>query len=157
MPDLSAEGMAKWRSVLPDDILSCMGTDGGLGSGELIRVLKTAAPDEVSVLLPLHAADVEAFGRARRLRLMAWTLSGLLSDDGTQTNVLADLIGEDDEGSGGKRGEVSRILYEDYLAFVTAIGPRAARAIVNAASVDQALDSVVGAREELRSRMGAMS
>ena len=160
MPDYSDEGMKAWRSVLPPDIDGCLGSEGSIGSGALVRSLQATRPEDVPSILPLHVDDLTAFGRARRLRMMAWVLNKVRNDDdeegGEATRVLADLIGEDDQGNGGSRGEATRVLYEDYLAFETSLGPRKVRAIVNADNMDAVMGAVYDAREDVMNRMGGM-
>ena len=126
----------------------------------LIKALKSVRPEDVPSLLPLHAEDIVLFGRSRRLRLMSWIMNGILLKGGEAMEdamrVMSDLIGEDDEGEGGKRGEVSRILYEDYLAFVTSLGARSALSIVNGPAIEEAMNAVFATKDDIDNRLGVM-
>ena len=156
MPDYSAEGMNKWKSVLPPDIAGCLGDSGSEGSGALVSALKDIPPEEIVAILSLYAEDITAFGRARRLRLLSWVLNSLPDDGITQMRILADLIGEDEEGNGGRKGEVSGILYQDFLAFTTSLGSRAARSILNVDNMNTVMEAALETREDIQNRLGGI-
>lgn len=149
MPDFGDEAMKKWRAVLPGDVEGCLGDEGTLGEGLLATAMSNAQPEDVTSILPEHVEELAAWGRGRRLRLMAWVVNSAIQSGDSPMRAMADLAGEDDEGNGGSRGAASGILHADFVAFMTALGGRTLRSVLNADAVDNALGAAVEIRQDM--------
>ena len=147
MPDLSERSIAQWLERLPEDVRSAI-ADGDvppLAEGGLAAALETAAPFQVPDMVREHSADTHSFGRARRVRLMAWVARQTYPESGA---IFRRLTGADDDGNEGGDA-VGLLVLEDIRALAEALSPRLARRVSSAS----ALDLVVQAAQTLESDM----
>jgi len=155
MANLSKTGIESWLERLPDDVKSIMtdAVDDKIDPEAVAFASKLSKIDDNQKVLELVEANLhlfEGFGRARRIRFLAWFASRTYPDSMEPFQIL--LNGEEAEDSGGERGaieKVSMILAEDVRALAAALGPRAARQIVTGES----LEAVTGAGYEVTSEM----
>lgn len=149
MEALTYEAMEAWYGLLPDDVASCMEKPGREGQAEA-DAIAAALPgvgngaDLVSYVARNQDSFI-AIGRARRIRILAWLAAGDYPD---KVEALQALSGEEGSGEGGSSAGTEKVapyFKEDIRALVAALGPRAARGIVDAAT----LAAVAGAGYEV--------
>lgn len=150
MASLGKESMEAWYGLLPADVASCMDRPGNDGQAEADAIAAAMpAIKDGSALLQYVSGNVESFiaiGRARRIRILAWLAAGDYPDKMKALKSLSDTdtSGGADGGAGGAQ-KVAPYFKEDIRAFVESLGPRAARGIVDAAT----LAAVTGAGYEV--------
>lgn len=155
MANLSKTGIESWLDRLPDDVKSIMTDviDEKMDSDAIAfasKLTKVADTEQVLELVEANVHLFEGFGRARRIRFLAWFASRSYPHSMEPFQSLFN--GEETGDTGGERGaieKVSMILAEDVRALAAALGPRAARQIVTGES----LDAVTGAGYEVTSEM----
>lgn len=156
MDDLSKKGIESWIDLLPDDIRSIMGdpidaaTDAAAASF-VAKIKDAKEPEDVLDLVEANLDLFEGFGRARRIRFLAWFASRTYPDSMEPFRVLVEDARDDEDSSGGRSsvGKVSMILAEDMRALAAALGPRMARRIVTGGT----LEAVTGAGYEVTTEM----
>lgn len=157
MPDLSERSIAAWMRNLPADVLSAVrveGEEASEGSGGLVAALADAAPWQVPDVVRQHAQDARAFGRARRLRLMAWVAKQTYPDSG---GIFRRLTGEDqDEGAVGGEADVGVLFLEDIKAYVEAIAPRLARRMASEATMESVVQAAFTLESDMAFRQGGV-
>lgn len=148
---LAKESMDKWFSLLPDDVTSCM-DKGDLTPTEfdndIVRELESFSSGQELVEYVISKADIFAdFGRPKRIRFLAWLASRDYPDIVNALHLLTD--GENSDSSSGGIDKVAPLFLEDARALIAALGPRAARSIVDATT----LNIVKGAGFEVASEL----
>jgi len=150
MADLRKDTMEAWFERLPDDVRSALpdGTAGaeaaGLAVTEGLKGLKT--PEEILSYVAVNQDSFMDMGRARRVRFLAWLAKRTYPE---KIGVLDVLTDEGGDGGQGVMGKVAPVFLEDIRAIVEALGPRAARGIVDADTIA----AVAGAGYELASEL----
>jgi hypothetical protein len=130
---------------------------------EFLQEVSSSPAPQIPLMIRDRATALEGMGRARRIRLMAWVVATLMrSEEGiTEGHIplvaragLADLIGEDEAGEGGRGGEGTKILYEDYLSFAVTMGRRQARSIITPDAIVDASHMIENAQMDLNVKVG---
>ena len=184
MLDLSDASIAAWKAKLPDDLRSALAAEGegpSGGAGALAAVLTEAAPWQVPEVVRRHPDEVRAFGRARRVRLMAW-MAGQAQPD--PAALLRRLTGEapprevssrevsppevsngagdgagagEGAGSGGDAGgEVGVLFLEDIRALAAALAPRLARRMASGETLEAVVQAAVTLESDMAFRQGGI-
>jgi hypothetical protein len=161
MPDLSDRSITAWLAKLPEDVRSALAVEGEVaseGSGGLSAALGGVTPFDVPDLVRVHAGDVRSFGRARRVRLMAWMANSAPEPAPvfarlTDGRSVAD--GGEGEGSGGA-SEVGVLFLEDIRALAKALGPRLARLMASAPTMEAVIQSAFTLESDVDFRQGGM-
>jgi len=150
MADLRKETIDAWFGRLPADVRSAMpdGTAGedpaGLAATEGLKGLST--PEDILTYVAGNQDLFLGMGRARRVRFLAWLTKRTYPE---KIGVLEVLTDGGEDGGQGVMGKVAPVFLEDIRAIVEALGPRAARGIVDADTIA----AVAGAGYELASEM----
>ena len=158
MPDLSERSLSAWLAKLPEDLRLAISSDGevaSIGSGDLLASLNSVTPLEVPALVRLHSADTRSFGRARRIRLMAW----MAKEAGEPAPVFARLTEDetgDAEGSTGGHADIGILFLEDIKALANALGPRIARRMASNATMAAVIQSAFNLESDVEFRQGGM-
>jgi len=161
MTKLDKDSMSVWYGLLPADVASCIEISE-LGEGEseataIVGAIKGFKNGEDVV--GFVAQNPERFltiGRARRLRFLAWLMAGNYPDKGMALQALANPDDEEQgsEGAAGGVGKVAPYFKEDILALVEALGPRAARRIVDVGTLAAVTGAAYEVAGELEMRSG---
>ena len=158
MQALAKDSMEAWFGLLPDDVASCMEKPGPEGQAEA-DAIAAALPGlgNGAELVGYVSSNPQPFieiGRARRIRILAWLAAGDYPDKAAALQALA---GEDGSGEGGSAAGTEKVapyFKEDIRAFVEALGPRAARGIVDAATLAAVTGAGFEVAGELEMRSG---
>lgn len=167
MLDLSDKSLAAWMSQLPNDVRALIAAGEAPSPGgavDLSAALSNVEPVEVPAIVREHANAARALGRAGRLRLTAWMAARGGENPGP---ALRRLVGEtpvseasdSEEESGGSVGadEVGLLFLEDIRAFIeTVVGPRAARRIVDAQSLEMAAEAAFTLESDIAFKQGGV-
>lgn len=168
MLDLSDASIAAWKAKLPDDLRSALaaeGEDPPCGAGALAAALAEASPWQVPEVVRRHPAEARAFGRARRVRLMARMAGQARPDPASVLRRLTgeDLSGEAGAGSGagsgggaGNGGDVGLLFLEDIRALAEALGPRLARRMASGPTVEAVVQAAVTLESDMAFRQGGI-
>lgn len=154
MLDLSEGSIAAWKSRLPSDVVSALSDSAETaseGSGALTAALAESPAWQVPEVVRQHPEDVRAFGRARRIRLMAWVARQTFPDCGAVFRRLT----EDEEGGSGA-GAVGLLFLEDIQALAEAMGPRIARRMTSEAAMDAVVQAAVTLESDMAFRQGGL-
>ena len=122
--------MAAWMDMLPEDVRATLevGDGGSEGSGELTAALAAARAPEVPEVVRRYASDARAFGRPRRIRLVAWVANAEEAGPGVRSaEVIRRLTGEDEDGEAGGSDAVGILFLEDIHALAVALSRRFGR------------------------------
>ena len=155
MPDLSSQSLAVWLAKLPDDVREALddASDAATdGRGALMTALSTATPLEVPDLVRQHAGEVHGFGRARRVRMMAWMANKAQDPGPIFTRLTADDTTDGEAGS----GNVGILFLEDIKALAAAIAPRIARRMTSEATMEAVIQSAFTLEGEVELRQGGL-
>lgn len=154
--------MDAWFGLLPADVASCMDAAeiaGGEAEAARIDAALPALGSGAEVLA--YVADNQdsflSIGRPGRLRFLAWLVAGGYPDRETAMLALSGSDAGGDDGSGGSAGGVGKVapyFKEDIRALVEAIGPRAARRIVDGGTLAAVTGAAYEVAGELEMRSG---
>jgi len=157
MQALARDSMEAWFGLLPDDVASCMEKPGQDGQAEADAIaaglLSVGSGSDLVTYVAGNQDSFIAIGRARRIRILAWLAAGQYPD---KVAALQALSGEEGAGEGGSAAGTDKVapyFKEDIRALVEALGPRAARGIVDAAT----LAAVAGAGYEVAGELDMRS
>lgn len=127
--------LARWRSMLPDDVRSVMGDKPPQKVANIdtfCQSLSALPEDDLPDFLEKNVSVLRALDRTGRLRLVAWLASNYYFD--FPEVIVAILEREDDEGKGRESGS---ILGDDVHAITeAAISPRMARIMMERHGLD---------------------
>lgn len=158
MAKLDKDSMSAWFGLLPPDVASCMEISE-LSQGESeARSIAMALPGfknggELLGYVSEFPDSFKSIGRARRLRLLAWLVAGKYPDKAKAMQALAE-TDEGSEGSGGGVGKIAPYFKADIRALVEAVAPRAARRIVDGATLAAVTGAAYEVAGELEMRSG---
>lgn len=150
MIDLKKDSMEAWWRLLPSDFKKQVSLDSAGDEARLTEISERLAKCSYEEVVEILETDADLFiemGRARRIRFLAWMASRTYPDSGALFRTLTSESedGGDQEGA----GKVAPYFKEDIVAIVQAIGPRAAKMIINQDNLNQ----VVQASYEIQSGM----
>lgn len=151
MTALEAEAIGAWLDRLPPDVRSAFprGSEDVDPAAAARVAAGLAAAGGIESILSLVESIQDSFvslGRAGRVRFLAWFASLTYPDRAEAFRVLLD---EGSEGDSGGFGKIAPVFLEDVRALMAALGPRAARGIVDG----ETLGAVAGAGFEVASDM----
>lgn len=150
MIDLKKESMEAWWKLLPSDFKKQVSLEDPGNEGRLVAISERLAKCSYEEVVEILETDADLFiemGRARRIRFLAWMASRTYPDSGA---LFRSLTSEsEDEGDQEGARKIAPYFKEDIMAIVQAIGPRAAKMIMNQDNLNQ----VVQASYEIQSRM----
>jgi len=134
---LNKESMEKWFDLLPKDVASCMNRQDLHPREEdkkIVRDLETLKSGQEILGYVLSNADVFAeFGRPKRMRFLAWFAARDYPD---VIRAIQLLTGEDSAGGAVSGTEkVAPLFMSDIRALVEALGPRAAKIMVDGSTL----------------------
>jgi len=156
MADLMKDSIQAWLERLPEDVRSAI-PDGAAGDEDAAKAVTEgikglATPEQVLEFVDGNGDSFVAMGRARRVRFLAWFASRTYPSRTESFVALTD--GEAGDGGQGGRGKVAPFFLEDVRALVEALGPRAARGIVDAAAIEAVAGAGYEVQSELEMRQG---
>lgn len=159
---MSENSVAAWLAKLPEDIREALVSNdapSSEGSGGLSRALSLAQAADLPEVVRSHAEDAAAFGRPRRVRLMAWLAGDALRRRENPLPAFRRLTG-DETGDGGEAGSaadaVGILFLEDLRALADAVAPRLARRIAGLPSIDQAAEAAFVLESDMAFRSGGV-
>lgn len=161
MPDLSETAISGWLSTLPPDFRGALhqaDLPSSEGSGELSRAIASAGSAELPVLVRAHADDVAAFGRPRRVRLMAWLRRDTIRRGENPTEAMLRLTGEE-AAEGGEDGGVDAVgllFLEDLRALAEVVAVRMGQRIAAQPSIEQAAEAAFVLESDMAFRSGGV-
>ncbi|MFC4235994.1 hypothetical protein ACFOY8_12180 [Thalassospira xianhensis] len=145
-----------WLQKLPEDIREAVLSDGGTsseGDGILVSVLRDdVAPSQIPELVREYPQDVRAFGRARRIRLMAWMAKKTYPDSHA---VFRKLTGEEEDGS-GSNSETGELFLEDIKIFAEVISKRQIQRMASENRLDAVVETAKTLENEITFSQGGM-
>lgn len=164
MPDLSETAITAWLARLPDDVRGALvlaEAPFSEGSGGLSRAVAAAKAADLPDVVRLHPEDVVAFGRPRRVRLMAWLAKDMIRRGENPIPAFRRLSGEEGgQGDGGDQGAgadaVGLLFLEDLRALADAVAPRLGRRIASQPSIEQAAEAVFVLESDMAFRSGGV-
>lgn len=149
MADLRKDSIEAWFGCLPDDVRSALpdGTDGDVEAAMAVTegLKGLSSPEDILSFVAFNQDSFLSMGRARRVRFLAWLAKRTYPEKIGVIDVLTD---ENGDGQ-GVMGKVAPVFLEDIRAIVEALGPRAAKGIVDADTIAV----IAGAGYELKSEM----
>lgn len=157
VPDLSEKALSGWLKLLPADAREAIedgdpvSGDGGTLATSLVSVAAWQVPD----LVRQHPDDAKVFGRARRIRLMAWMSAEARDNRGP---LFRRLVGEDDETSGGAgTDEIGLLFLEDIRALNDKmVAPRLSQRMASENSLDAVVEAAFTLESDMAFRAGGV-
>jgi len=148
---LKKETLAAWHGLLPQDVASFMEkpSDEGQDAADRIATGIGTLKDGKAVInfVKENGDSFIEMGRTRRVRFLAWLAARDYPDKKEVLSAISD--GEGGGKGAGEAGVAAPYFLEDIRALVEALGPRAARLIVDA----ETLAAVKGAGYEVTSEL----
>lgn len=153
---LSKEELDSWFNLLPMDVASSMEKPRDEEQEAVDKIAdKIKSITDGNSAVKVVKENPEVFidmGRPRRIRFLAWISA---KDYPDRDKVFTELFsGEADESGSGGNDKAGPYFKEDVRALVEALGPRAARLIVDAETVDMVKTASFEATNELEVRSG---
>lgn len=128
--------MDAWMSLLPSDVRSSLGDLTSDEDSDAVRFSAGLRGEmdlhEILEYVRDRGSIIARLGRPRRVRFLSWVAGRTY---GVHPHVFRLLVDEDEEGSGDV-GEAVPLFAEDVRAVAESLGPRAARAIADGATLD---------------------
>jgi hypothetical protein len=139
MPNLSASGVASWRSKLPEDLLGAVGNDPASDEAFAASIGARLEAGGVEGAIQALEENADAFiglGRTRRVRFLAWMAKATYPDSALIFRRIAERAAQEGgSGEGGGIAKVAPYFLADIEALVGALGPRVAQKMVNGTSI----------------------
>lgn len=149
--DLSRNGIAAWRAMLPDDLKAVVPDDQGKASDEalasLFADLSMAGHKRFAEVIFQHGEVLAAAGRSVRTRVLSWMISRSWPDAASVVNLLID---EGEEGESGGRKKVAPFFRAD----MEALGIVSTSRVVRAAADLRTIEAVAGGVKDFEDTYG---